>query len=70
MFISSTADLGNLLRFGFTDVLKPRLEKLAETLSEDLTGGAMTRDEYKFCSERLKKFAHVQKKLQSLAPIG
>lgn len=70
-------DLGDLLRSGLSEFLKPRLassqkrlERLAETLSEELTHGSVTRDEYRFCSGRLKKFAHVQKKLQSLAPLA
>jgi HTH-type transcriptional regulator, glycine betaine synthesis regulator len=70
-------DMRNLLRSGYTDFLKPRLassqkrlERLTETLDEDLTHGAVSREEYKLCSERLKKFALVQKKLETLAPFA
>jgi len=71
------ADLGNLLRSGFSDFLKPRLLssqkrliKLTETLDDDFSHGLVTREEYKLCSDRLKKFAGVQKKLQALAPVA
>ena len=70
-------ELGNLLRSGYTDFLRPRLAssqkrltRLLETLDEDLSEGTLTPDEYKLCSERLKKFAGIQKKLQTLAPIA
>jgi HTH-type transcriptional regulator, glycine betaine synthesis regulator len=71
------ADLGNLLRSGFSDFLKPklvssqkRLQGLADTLHDDLTRGLVTREEYKVCAERLRKFALVQRKLQTLAPFA
>lgn len=69
--------LGNLLRSGITDFLKPRLassqkrlERLNETLAEDLSQGLLTREDYQFCSERLKNFGHFQKKLENLAPLA
>ena len=71
------AELGHLLRSGYNDFFKPRLcasqkrlEKLTETLDEDLAHGSVSRDEYKLCSERLKKFAQMQKKLQTFAPFA
>jgi len=70
-------DLGNLLRAGFAEFLKPRLatsqrrlDGLATTLEEDLQAGMVTREEYKHCSERLKTVAQVQKRLQELAPLA
>jgi len=70
-------DLGNLLRSGYTDFLKPRLassqkrlEKLAATLVDDLGQGSLTREDYRFCAERLKKFSQLEKKLQDLAPLA
>jgi DNA-binding transcriptional regulator GbsR (MarR family) len=70
-------ELGNLLRSGYTDFLKPRLlssqkrlERLNESLDQDFSDGLLTREEYKLCAERLKKFGHVQKKLQTLAPLA
>jgi DNA-binding transcriptional regulator GbsR (MarR family) len=70
-------ELSNLLRSGYTDFIKPRLlssqkrlERLTESLDHDLSEGLMSREEYKLCAERLKKFNHVQKKLQTLAPFA
>jgi DNA-binding transcriptional regulator GbsR (MarR family) len=71
------SDIGNLLRSGYTEFLKPRLatsqrrlERLAATLEEDLNGGSVTPVEYKHCLERLKNFAQLQEKLHGLAPIA
>lgn len=70
-------ELGNLLRSGYSDFFKPRLassqkrlESLAATLDQDLAAGLVTRDEYKVCVERLKRFGHLQKRLQALAPLA
>lgn len=70
-------DLGNFIRAGYSDFLKPRLlsaqrriEKMSESLEEDLAEGGLTREEYKVCSERLKNFAQIQKKLQALVPLA
>ena len=70
-------DLGNLLRAGYTDFVKPRLnssykrvESMSASLEEELAEGLLTREEYKLCSERLKGFLRVQKKLQALAPLA
>lgn len=70
-------ELGNLLRSGWSDFLKPRLassqkrlERLTETLADELSNGAVSQDEFNLCTERLKKFVRVQKKLQSLAPLA
>ena len=71
------AELGNLLRSSLTEFLKPRLatsqkrlEKLTDTLDDDLAHGSVSREEYELCSERLKKFGEVQKRLQTLAPFA
>ena len=70
-------DLGNLLRASYADFVKPRLnssckrvERMAQLLEEELEDGAITRGEYKLCSERLKNFLKVQKKLQALVPLA
>jgi len=70
-------DLTHLIRVGYTDFLKPRLnsshqriEKMSNTLEEELAQGTLTREEYKLCSERLKSFTRIQKKLQTLIPLA
>jgi DNA-binding transcriptional regulator GbsR (MarR family) len=70
-------ELGRLLRAGYAELLKPRLtssqkrlERMTQTLDEELTRGTVSREEYKLCSERLKKFVQIQKRIQSLAPLA
>jgi DNA-binding transcriptional regulator GbsR (MarR family) len=70
-------ELGRLLRAGYTDLFKPRLvasqsrlEKMTQTLDEELSDGSVSRDEYKFFSDRLKKFHQIQKKLHGLIPLA
>jgi len=70
-------DLGNLLRAGYSDFVKPRLlssqkriESMASSLDEEFADGILSREEYKICSERLKSFARIQKKLQALIPLA
>jgi DNA-binding transcriptional regulator GbsR (MarR family) len=70
-------DLGCLLRAGFTDFLKPRLTssqqriaRMSSILEEEKAQGTLTREEYKLCSDRLKNFVRIQKKLKMLAPIA
>jgi HTH-type transcriptional regulator, glycine betaine synthesis regulator len=70
-------DLANLLRSGYADFLKPRLvssqkrlDHLTETLQQDLQHGALTREEYRVCAQRLRRFGHFRKKLQSLVPLA
>lgn len=70
-------DLSNLVRAGYMDFIKPRLEssqkrieRMADSLEEEYAQGALTREEYKVCSERLKDFTRIQKKLQTLVPLA
>ena len=70
-------DLGNLLKSGYADFVKPRLvssqrrlEKIAATLEEDLAGGVISEEEYGVCVHRLKNFQRLQKKLQTLLPLA
>lgn len=70
-------DLGNLIRSTYHELIKPRLasshkrmERISELLNQDLEQGTVTREEYKLCSERLKHFIRIQKKLQALAPLA
>ena len=70
-------EISRLLKAGYSDLLKPRLlssqkrlAQMCQTLNADLEEGAVTREEYKLFSERLKRFSKVQKKLQSIAPLA
>ena len=71
------SDIGNLLRAGYADFIKPRLvssqkriERISLLLDEEFAEGTLSRDEYKVCAERLKNFARIQKKLQALVPLA
>jgi HTH-type transcriptional regulator, glycine betaine synthesis regulator len=74
---SAEPDLGNLLRSGYSEFLKPRLassqkrfERLADSLDEELNNGTLSREEYKLCSDRLRRFTTLHKKLEALAPLA
>ena len=69
-------DLGNLMRATYSDFIKPRLEsskkrmdRMNSTLDHDLQSGAITREEFDLCNERLIHFRQMQGKLNSLAPL-
>jgi len=70
-------DLGNLIRAGYSGFVKPRLlssqkriEHMSASLDEEFAVGGLSREEYKVCSERLKSFARVHRKLQALIPLA
>jgi DNA-binding transcriptional regulator GbsR (MarR family) len=69
-------DLGGLLRSGYKDFLKPRLqasrrrlEALLALLEEELAQGVITREEFKTCGERLRNLCRLQKRFQAAAPL-
>jgi uncharacterized membrane protein len=70
-------DVAALLRFGYSEFLKPRLnsshkrlERLTASLAEDLARGLITEDDYRLCADRLQNFFQVQSKLQMLVPMA
>lgn len=76
-YFEAEPQLSSFLRSSITDFLKPRLassrkrlERLTETLDEDLSQGLLTPEDYRFCCERLRNFENVQEKLQTLAPLA
>jgi HTH-type transcriptional regulator, glycine betaine synthesis regulator len=71
------AEPAGLIRSFYADLVKPRLDaserrlsRIGLCLEDDLHQGLLTREEHQLCAERLKKFARVQKKLQSLIPLA
>jgi DNA-binding transcriptional regulator GbsR (MarR family) len=69
-------DLGGLIRGGYRDFIKPRLESsqrlfdsILSVLEEDAVAGAVSREEFRICAERLRKLCRMQKKLQAAAPL-
>lgn len=69
-------DLSGLLRGGYQEFVKPRLdssqqklERMMAALDEELARGLLTREEFKVCVERIKNLSRLQKKLQAVAPL-
>ena len=70
-------DVTTLLRTGYKEFLKPRLdsslkrlERMSASLKEDLENGVISDEEFKLCEERLKSFYQLQKKLLKLVPLA
>ena len=71
------ADLGNVLRAGYNEFLKPRmasseqrLERISGALDGDLANGTLTPEEYDHCTERLRQLQRMQQKVQALLPLA
>jgi hypothetical protein len=47
-----------------------RLERMTNSLEADWKSGAISKEEYKLCSERLKQLTNIQNKIESLAPLA
>lgn len=76
-YFEAVGDLRDLLRGSYTEFIKPRLvsshKKIDGMLTEldtDQKEGHLTEDEHKFCAERLKSLAKVQKTMLNLAPFA
>ena len=75
-YFEAEGDLRNLLRGSYADFIQPRLvssQKRIALMMADLDAsereGSLSQEEHKFCSERLKNLAKVQKKVLSLSPF-
>lgn len=73
----AVGDLSQILRASYTDFLKPRMasseRRLAgifDELEKDAERGAVTKEEFKFCSSRLRSLVRFQKKVQSIGPLA
>lgn len=70
-------DLGQLLRASYAEFVKPRLTsseqrltRLFDELERDVERGAVTTQEFKFCSDRLRVLLRFQEKVQSIGPLA
>lgn len=70
-------ELVHLLRAGYQELIQPRinsskrrLDRLSSLLEEDFESGVIDAVEKKFLSQRLKNFARLQKKVQTLVPLA
>ena len=73
----AVGDLGQLLRASYGEFIKPRLESserrltgIFAALEGDVEKGALTKEDYQFCAERLKTLLRFQKKVQSIGPLA
>ena len=73
----ATQDLTQLLKASYAEFVKPRLnsaeKKLARIYAElekDVERGAVSKEEYKVCTERLRALLRFQEKVQSIGPIA
>ena len=70
-------DLGQLLRASYAEFVKPRLNnseqrlaRLFDELERDAERGALSKQEFKFCAERLRVLLRFQEKVQSIGPLA
>ena len=73
----AVGDLTQLLAVAYGEFLKPRLSasekvlaRIFTDLEKDAEEGALTKEEYKFCAERLRNLLRFQKKVQSIGPLA
>lgn len=73
----AAGDLTQLLQAAYTEFFKPRvaaseraLAAIFSDLEKDAESGTVTKEEYKFCAERLRKLLRFQKKVQGLGPLA
>ena len=70
-------DLTQLLQAAYAEFLKPRLAASERVLAaifadleKDVEQGHLSKEEYKFCADRLRKLLRFQKKVQSFGPLA
>jgi DNA-binding transcriptional regulator GbsR (MarR family) len=73
----SLGDLTRLVQASYSEFVKPRLSsserRLASIFGElekDAENGLLSREDYKFCFERLRTLLRFQKKVQSIGPLA
>jgi DNA-binding transcriptional regulator GbsR (MarR family) len=76
-YFEAVTDFGGVIRGTYTEFLKPRLsssqkrlETLSSSLEEDRASGAVSRQDYQLCVERLKNLTRLQARIQRLMPLA
>jgi len=73
----AVGDLAQILRASYQEFVQPRIaasERLLATifdqLEADVAHDLLSKEDYKFCSERLRSLLRFQKKLQGIGPLA
>jgi len=73
----AVGDLAQLLRGSYGEFIKPRLKSsqrrlasITAALEGDVQKGAVSEQDYKFCTERLKSLLRFQKRVQRIGPLA
>jgi HTH-type transcriptional regulator, glycine betaine synthesis regulator len=73
----AVGDLGELIRVAYDKFFRPKfdrsvgkLEHLLAALETDRKDGALTKEDYAFCKERLVQLRTLQNRLQKLLPLA
>ena len=76
-FYEVLADLGTLLQGGFNDYFKTRLHSsqsringMELSLQEELESGDVTKEDYKFCLQRITQLTRLHRKIKLLTPLA
>jgi len=70
-------DIGEFIRGGYAEIIKPRLNssarrlnKMRSSLEEELRQGLFSADEYQVIAGRLDKLRHIHGEIQNLLPLA
>ena len=73
----AAGDLGQLLKASYAEFVKPRLSsaekklaRISEELEKDVERGAVSKEEYSVCAERLGALLRFHEKVQSIGPLA
>jgi DNA-binding transcriptional regulator GbsR (MarR family) len=76
-YFEAIGDISDILRACYREFVLPRLTAsertlagIIENLEIDASRDMLSKEEYKFCSERLRSLVRFQKKLQGLGPLA
>lgn len=76
-FYETIVDLAEFLRSSYLNFVKPRvaasgtrLDSILHGLDDDLQRGAITAEEFKICSDRIRNLVKLQRKLRGILPVA
>jgi HTH-type transcriptional regulator, glycine betaine synthesis regulator len=76
-FFEARGELRDVLRAGYDNLMRPKLDKSArklegfvDTLESERTEGTISREEYEFCRARLRQLEKIQNRLRQVLPLA